>query len=211
MKLLQQEAINQLPKRERIKLINAITGIKPANLIGTVDAEGQENLAIISSVVHLGSSPPLIGYISRPQTVERHTFANIQSQGYYSINHIPEKLTEQAHQTSGKYAQGVSEFEACGISPEYLGDFPAPFVAKSPLKIGMKLREILPIPINGTVMIIGEVQQVAYQQEAMQQDGELNLSTLQTVGISGLNSYYRLEKLAQYPQVKLDEAPQNNS
>ena len=44
----------------RLNLINSITGIKPANLIGTISKDGHTNLAIFSSVIHLGSNPALI-------------------------------------------------------------------------------------------------------------------------------------------------------
>ena len=55
-------------KEYRINLINSITGIKPANLISTISKSGIPNVAIFSSVIHLGSNPPLIGFILRPET-----------------------------------------------------------------------------------------------------------------------------------------------
>lgn len=83
------EQIQALSLKERIHLINSITGIKPANLIGTVDSQGQTNLAVFSSVVHLGSDPALIGFILRPAgEVPRHTYENIKETGCYTINHI---------------------------------------------------------------------------------------------------------------------------
>lgn len=87
----------------RVKLINSVVGYKSANLIGTVDAEGNENLSIVSSVIHLGSSPALIGFISRPHSVERHTLENIISSGYYTINAVSADIALQAHQTSARY------------------------------------------------------------------------------------------------------------
>ena len=64
---LSLEDINRLNKRSRANLINSVSGIKSANLIGSIDAEGRTNLSIVSSAVHLGSHPPLIGYIQRPR------------------------------------------------------------------------------------------------------------------------------------------------
>ena len=55
-----------MDKISRLNLINSITGVKPSNLIGTKSKDGFSNLAIFSSVVHLGSKPPLIGFITRP-------------------------------------------------------------------------------------------------------------------------------------------------
>lgn len=65
MKLHKQE-IEQLEKRYRLNLINSLSGVKSANLIGTQSLSGQPNVAIFSSVVHLGSHPAQLGFILRP-------------------------------------------------------------------------------------------------------------------------------------------------
>jgi hypothetical protein len=78
--------IKAFEKLYRLNLVNAITGYKPANLIGTADGAGATNLAIFSSVVHLGSDPPLLGMVTRPTSVPRHTYENIQASGCYTIN-----------------------------------------------------------------------------------------------------------------------------
>ena len=65
--------------------INSLSGYKSANLVGTADHQGRHNLAIVSSVVHLGAQPPLVGMIMRPDVVERHTLANIRETGWYTL------------------------------------------------------------------------------------------------------------------------------
>ena len=47
----------------RANFINSLTGFKSVNLIGTVNTTGQANLGIFSSIVHIGSNPPLLGYV----------------------------------------------------------------------------------------------------------------------------------------------------
>jgi len=67
--------IQALDRVNKLKIINSVTGIKPANLIGTINENGQTNLAIFSSIVHLGSDPALLGFIARPLTAEvGHTY-----------------------------------------------------------------------------------------------------------------------------------------
>ena len=84
-----KEDIEQLDRITRLKIINSVTGIKPANLIGTIDNKGQTNLAIFSSVVHLGSNPALLAFVSRPQTADvGHTYRNIQENGVYTLSLI---------------------------------------------------------------------------------------------------------------------------
>jgi flavin reductase (DIM6/NTAB) family NADH-FMN oxidoreductase RutF len=59
---LNKEDILKAERIFRLNLINSITGVKPANLIGTQSKEGNSNLAIFSSVVHMGSNPALVGF-----------------------------------------------------------------------------------------------------------------------------------------------------
>lgn len=205
MRITKQE-IKKLDKIKRINLINSITGLKPANLIGTVDDKANSNLAIFSSIVHLGSTPPLIGMITRPiDEVPRHTYANILSNTYYTINHVPNHMTEQAHQTSAKYSEGISEFEACGFTEEYLDGFAAPYVRESNIKIGMKHVQSIPIELNGTILCIGEIQHIILPEDNFSDEGYIDLESAQSTGISGLNSYYKLSYVASYGYARVKE------
>ena len=58
------------------------------NLIATKSNDGFPNVAVFSSVTHLGSNPPLLGFITRPAFVPRNTYENIRKTGIYTINHI---------------------------------------------------------------------------------------------------------------------------
>ena len=93
-------AIAEMDKTYRLNLINSITGYKSAQLIGTQNNAGATNLAVFSSVIHLGSNPPLVGFILRPTTVPRHTFANLKETGVFTLNHISAPHIEDAHHTS---------------------------------------------------------------------------------------------------------------
>ena len=58
--------IAAMAPQARALLINSLPGYKSAMLVGTCDAKGLTNLAIVSSHFHLGSSPPLLAMILRP-------------------------------------------------------------------------------------------------------------------------------------------------
>ena len=57
-----EHQIEKLEKIYRVNLMNSCSGYKSANLIGTISNNGQYNLAVFSSIVHLGSNPPLLGF-----------------------------------------------------------------------------------------------------------------------------------------------------
>ncbi len=76
--------IEKMGRIERLNLVNSCTGYKSANLIASISNDGKTNVAIFSSVTHLGSDPALIGFILRPTTVPRNTYKNIKEYGYFS-------------------------------------------------------------------------------------------------------------------------------
>ena len=110
--------LDGLSKIYRLNLINSITGYKSANLIGTQSLNGITNLAIFSSVIHLGSNPALIGFVLRPTTVPRHTYSNLKATGNFTLNTVTKDYIKEAHQTSAKYPEEISEFDVTNFSIE---------------------------------------------------------------------------------------------
>lgn len=205
---LTKKGIENLDRVTRLKIINAVTGIKPANLIGTIGDDGVTNVAIFSSVVHLGSNPPLIGFMMRPhEEVPRNTYENIINTGEYSINHIHPQFVERAHYTSAKFDKKISEFERCNLTEQFIEGFKAPFVKESTFKMGLKFKQEIKIELNGTSLIIGEIEHLHIPDFAIDEGSMINLEKADTVGISGLNSYYKLEKIADYPYARVHETP----
>ena len=208
MTFFNEEDILQMPKVKRLNIINSITGVKPANLISTIDERNRHNLAIFSSVVHLGSNPALIGFILRPQQkIRRHTYENILENGYYTINHLPNHKTLEGHYTSAKFDKETSEYDVCHFTPEFQHEFPVPYVKESLLKMGLKHVESIPIKYNGTVMIVGKILQVYVAKSSLSEEGYINLEEAKSVGISGLNTYYDLKKIDSYPYARPHELP----
>ncbi|MEQ8926392.1 MAG: flavin reductase [Fulvivirga sp.] len=202
---------SDLENTERIKrlnLVNSVTGVKPANLIGTKSNSGKRNLAIFSSVFHLGSNPALIGMICRPAgDVPRNTLDNIQQNAIYTINSVPKKLIRKAHYTSAKFDNSVDEFESCQIEPEVISGFDAPFVKDSPLKMGMHLQELIPLSINNTILIIGSIEHLLIDDKILDDNGYIELDKANIVGIGGLNNYYSLHHQEQHPYARASELP----
>ena len=197
-----QNELNNLNRKTRLILINSLSGIKSANLVGTISDSGIFNLAIISSVVHLSSSPATIGFILRPNTVRRDTYDNIVSNNVFTINSITSSFVESAHQTSGKYPAEISEFDLCSIESYQIDGFKAPFVLESPIKIGCTLKEVLPIKSSQTILVVGEIMLVEIS-DSLLAESYPDLSKTEIVGVSGLNSYYTLTKLKDLEYVRV--------
>ena len=181
--------IQNLEKIYKINLINSCSGFKSANLLGSISEEGISNLAVFSSVTHLGSKPPTLGFILRPTTVPRDTYKNIKDSGIFTINHIHQDIIEDAHHTSAKYPKEVSEFDMTGLEEEFKGNFKAPFVKGAPVQMGMKFIEEVYVPSNDVMLIVSQIQELYIDDALLQEDGLINLSKGNVAAINGLDTY----------------------
>lgn len=199
---LTAEDISSLEQRFRTNLINSCGGYRQPMLVGTIDENCQTNLAIFSSVFHVGAHPPLLGMVVRPDSVDRHTLQNIRSTRCYTLNTVTKDLYKQAHQTSARYPKEVSEFEATGLTPHYIKDFHAPFVSESPVKIGLKLAQVIPLELNGTLIVIGEIIAISCDAALLDADGFIHHETANTSAVVGLDGYYTAEMQERLPYAK---------
>ena len=195
-----RDDLDNLEQRYRANLINSLSGFKSAVLLGTTDGK-TNNLAVISSVVHIGANPPLLGMIMRPHTVQRDSLDNIKQQGFYTLNHVNTQWADKAHQTSARYEQDESEFDAVELTPFFSDTFSAPYVKESEVNIGLKVAQHFSL-LNNTEMVIGEIQEVFFAKDALDKDGYLDIEALNTASISGLDSYHSSKRLARYAYAK---------
>ena len=202
---INKNQIEQLEKQERVHLINSLGGFKSVSLVGTADKNGNENLAIFSSFFHIGANPPLIGMIFRPSPPDRDTLHNILETGFYTINHINESIYKQAHQTSARYDEAISEFEATNLKPEYKNNFFAPFVAESNIQLGIEFKEKIDISVNNTIMVIGQIIQIYVPEDCVTADGFIDLEKANTITCSGLDSYHKTIQLDRLSYAKPDK------
>ena len=208
MKKYNKEEIEELDRIYRINIMNSITGIKPANLIGTKSKEGLSNLAIFSSIVHLGSSPAQIGFFIRPQYKYRtDTFTNVKETGFFTVNHINSEVIEKSHYTSAKIPSDISEFDRMKIKEEYIDSFFAPFVKPSFIKIGLSVIKLMELP-NRCTLVIGEVDLIKIEDDSIiSKEGRIDIKEAGSVGVSGLDRYYNLLKEKEMKYIGNDEIP----
>ncbi|CAG5067787.1 hypothetical protein DYBT9623_00514 [Dyadobacter sp. CECT 9623] len=199
--------IAELEKQYRICLINSLLGYKSLNLLGTVSKTGATNLCVISSAFHLGANPPLIGMVMRPGREHNDTLANIEATGQYTLSNVLPEWYKQAHQTSASYPSGVSEFATCGFDELYVPGFEAPFVQQSTVRIGLKLRETIPMEINRTTILIGEIVEIVVDDVLIGQDGTIDHVQAETVTVAGLDAYFLTHPLGRLAYAKPDIEP----
>lgn len=186
----------------RVQFATSLPGAKPISLIGTTDPAGRTNLAPFSSILHLGSSPCLLGMVSRPGGADRHTLANLVETGCWTINHLHPEILDAAHQCSARYPGETSEFDATGLTAHHHPGFAAPFVAQSRFRIGLELEDVIPIPANDTRLIVGRVVLVQLAEGALNENGGIDLCGLECLASTALDTYFRIQPLARLAHAK---------
>ncbi|MGB0274490.1 MAG: flavin reductase family protein [Flavobacteriaceae bacterium] len=195
--------IDHMDKIFRLNLINSCTGFKSANLLGTKSKNGISNVAVFSSITHLGSNPPLVGFVLRPTTVPRDTYRNIKETGTFTVNHIHSAIVEDAHHTSAKYPSEVSEFTKTQLEEEYIDDFYAPFVKGARVRLGCTFLNEYEIKENDTLLLVSQIEHVyVANQDIQQEDGWLKLQNADTVTINGLDGYAKTELIERFPYAR---------
>jgi flavin reductase (DIM6/NTAB) family NADH-FMN oxidoreductase RutF len=182
--------LSDADKHYPTQFINSLPGLKPLVMVGTLHEHGVPNLALFNSVVHIGADPPLLGIIVRPDTVARHTLENIKRQKGYSLNIVNREIMSQAHQTSARLPSDRSEFEDAGLQVQWRDGFAdVPFVKECQIQIAMKLADIIRIPSNQTLLVIGQIERVWLPEEWIMPDGTVDHFQAQSAVSLGLNRY----------------------
>ncbi|WP_413999410.1 flavin reductase family protein [Flavobacterium sp. W1B] len=189
MEQLSTKDFSKMGRIERLNLINSCTGYKSANLIATQSIDGKSNIAIFSSVTHLGSDPALIGFIVRPTTVTRDTYKNIKETGYFTVNHVTESMIADAHHTSANYAPGISEFEKTNLEEEYKEHIKIPFAKGSPIQLYCKYVNEYYIAENDTIHVIASIENIFFEENLRHDDGWLQIDKGNVVALNGLDGY----------------------
>jgi flavin reductase (DIM6/NTAB) family NADH-FMN oxidoreductase RutF len=200
--ILHGKDFETMTDRHRATLINSISGFKSLGLIGTINEHGITNISVFNSIVHIGAFPPLLGMVFRPDSVRRHTLENILSQKHYTINQVHEAMLPMAHQTSAKYDADVSEFDACGFTPEFSAIGKAPYISESKVKMLLEYRMHFPIPLNDTFFLIGEIIEIKAPTDIIQEDGFVDIHAAGTLTVTGLDAYFSTNFIDRYPYAR---------
>ena len=189
MKEVTTADLSEMEKVKRLNLVNSCTGYKSANLIATQSLEGINNVAIFSSITHLGSNPAMLGFIMRPTIVVRDTYKNIKETGYFTVNHVTADIIGDAHHTSANYNPEESEFDKTKLNIEFKDSITTPFVKDCPVQLYCKYINEYHIKENGTVHIIASIEKIFYNENLEHQDGWLQLDKADVISLNGLDGY----------------------
>lgn len=189
-------------QRYRTTFINSLGGFKSTALIGSRGGDGYTNLAIFNSFFHVGANPPYFGFVVRPDSVDRHTLSNIMDCKEFTVNHVAESFYTKAHQTSARYEKEISEFDAVGLTEEFVNGNYVPYVKESRVKIYATFSQRIDVSVNNTIIIIAKIKEVVLPQDCIGEDGYVDLNKAGSVTTAGLDSYFVSKPLERLPYAK---------
>jgi flavin reductase (DIM6/NTAB) family NADH-FMN oxidoreductase RutF len=194
--------IANMQHRYKAHFVNSLTGFKSANLIGSIDAKGVTNLCLVSSAINLGTEPALVGFVYRQHAhIVSNTLDNIIATDCFTLNHITAEHLDDAHHTSARYQGDVSEFDQTEFDAQY-GTIAAPYVKQSRIKLGLQFKQKIDLPLNGLVMIIGQVKEVILDGGLLLEDGKIDLVAAQSLAVTGLDEYHTSASLGRRDYAK---------
>ncbi|GAK99306.1 flavin reductase family protein [Nonlabens ulvanivorans] len=204
MKHIDAIAIKTMDRFYRGNLINSVTGFKSANLLATRSIDEIDNVAMFSSVTHLGSNPAMFSFVQRPLGHGvGHTYENLKSTGKITLNHVNMNLVDRAHQSSAKYAEHISEFDELDIELLRRDNFKAPFVNEATIQVAAEYVNEYPIKENNCILVICKITDIFIRPDILHKDGWLDISKAGSVAINGLDGYAiaKTKKRLSYAQV----------
>jgi len=98
-------------------LIRAIAP-RPIAWVSTISHTHRLNLAPYSFFNGVSSKPPAILFVCSRQDdgSKKHTLLNIEENGQFVVNMVPESLGEVMNITATEFPHGISEFEKAGLT-----------------------------------------------------------------------------------------------
>jgi flavin reductase (DIM6/NTAB) family NADH-FMN oxidoreductase RutF len=144
----------------------------------------------------------MIGFVLRPTSVPRDSYRNIKTSSLFTVNHIHHTTVSDAHHTSAKYPEDVSEFTKTDFEPEYLDGFQAPFVKDAKVRLACRFRNEYPIHENNTLLLVSEILSIHLEDGIIESDGWLNLQHAGSVTINGLDGYAKPKLIERFQYAK---------
>ncbi len=169
------------------KLGTGLTVPRPIGWIGTVDADGNHNLAPYSFFNMMAIYPPT--FVVAPVLGGRKdTLSNLETTREFTVNIVTEETVEQMNATAATLDAGVSEFEATGLTPMASETVAAPMVGEATANFECVVTQIIPVgkpsgDLPGTgMLVIGEATRIHVAERVVDDHFNVDQVELKAIG-----------------------------
>ena len=175
---------------------------RPIGWISTLSVDGVANLAPYSQFQNLGYNPPYVMFSANPREDGRkHSVTNAESTGAFVWNMATYDLREAVNITGQEVDPGVDEFELAGLTKAPSDMVAPPRVAESPVNFECRYYTTLRLPGGGpnwlgsADVVIGRVVCIHIADDALTEDGHLDVLKLRPIARMGYYDYTSVESV----------------
>lgn len=173
---------------------------RPIGWISTLGIDGVANLAPFSQFQNITYDPPIVMFSANQRTTARRkdTVVNIEATGEFVWNMATYALRDAVNISSKEFAPDEDEFEAAGLAKLPSLVVKPPRVADSPVHFECKHLQTTRIPGNGDMgsadIVIGRVVRIHIIDDALTQDGRLDIEKIKPLARLGYYNYTYVDK-----------------
>lgn len=179
---------------------------RPIAWVGTVDLEGNRNLAPFSFFNGVSSRPPIIS-IAIAAKVERHadgsrtsrdkdTLANMRATQHFVVHPAPDSLWREVHASGAALPPTVDEAEHCGLEWSEGTWGPAPRLAAAPVALECKVHKLIEVGVSpSTTLVLGEVLGWHLAEGLRDESGRISATGWGPLGRLGVDGYSQMGPL----------------
>lgn len=180
-------------------------GPRPICFAGTVDKEGNTNLAPFSFFNVFSSNPPIVVFSparSGRDNTTKHTLDNAIETQVCTINVVNYNMVEKMNLASAPFQKGVSEYEKAGFTMLDSDFIAAKRVKESPVQLECRIIDIKVLGDKGGAgnLIIAEVLKIHVEESILDENKKIDPRKIDLVGRMGGAWYCRTTDLFQLAQ-----------
>lgn len=174
---------------------------RPIGWISTVDRTGRANLAPFSQFQNITYDPPIVMFSANQTTDGRRkdSVTNAEATGEFVWNMATYSLREAVNASAEEFPPGVDEFERAGLAKVSSRLVKPPRVAASPVHFECAYMQTVRLPGNGTMgtadVVFGRVLAVHIADDALTEDGRLDIPRLKPLARLGYYDYTCVERV----------------
>ena len=188
--------------------LKAIISPRPIGWISTADKNGRANLAPYSFFNAVMDHPSMVMFTSAGRKEDRDfgkdSVSNIRDTEEFVVNVVSHDLKDKMNITSGAFGADVDEFEQAGLTKAACEIVKVPRVGESPASLECKLFQIVDLPGDGNVMIIGTVVGIHLRDSAVR-DGKFHVTDYNPVARLGYKDYSTVNEVYELIRPKLED------
>ncbi|MGD0486883.1 MAG: flavin reductase family protein [Syntrophorhabdales bacterium] len=174
---------------------------RPIGWISSISAEGIHNLAPFSQFQNLTFDPPYVMFAANQNSLEarKDTVVNVEQTGEFVYNMATYDLRDAVNRSAAEVPPEVDEFDLAGVTKAPSIKVRPCRVAESPVQFECRYYQTIRLPGNGPMgtvdVIIGRVVLVHMKDEALTQDGRLDILKIRPLARLGYYDYTTVDSI----------------